>query len=251
MHRFNLYTLLQMHGTPLLNAITTEDDIVAETDPTLAWIARILPDQQYHFHGPHPVRNHFLKGILSAEAKAAFHVTIAPDRKSFTLHDLQDTYSLPDFAAVLTEYINKIPRHGPTTSWTCQGGFVQTWNKFRIQLVSTFQSRVVMPSQIVQAYPPSEAFPLGNCDAILIQSSESNDIYVSAAAVRSRTLNIPTTVVIPGFSTKFAQWIVILELEGSTFALPAATMFESSAPARRPDGSLKSAEEMEWINDPV
>jgi hypothetical protein len=27
--------------------------------------------------------------------------------------------------------------------------------------------------------------------------------------------NIPTTVVIPGFSTKFAQWIVILELEGA------------------------------------
>jgi hypothetical protein len=27
-------------------------------------------------------------------------------------------------------------------------------------------------------------------------------------------------------------------------------MFESSAPARRPDGSLKSAEEMEWIHDP-
>ncbi|KAG2050330.1 hypothetical protein BDR06DRAFT_1011323 [Suillus hirtellus] len=27
-------------------------------------------------------------------------------------------------------------------------------------------------------------------------------------------------------------------------------MFESSAPARHPDGSLKSAEEMEWIHDP-
>ncbi|KAG2058532.1 hypothetical protein BDR06DRAFT_906785 [Suillus hirtellus] len=62
--------------------------------------------------------------------------------------------------------------------------------------------------------------------------------------------NIPTTVVIRGFSTKFAQWIVILELEGSTFALPTATMFELSAPACRPDGSLKSAEEMEWIHDP-
>lgn len=34
------------------------------------------------------------------------------------------------------------------------------------------------------------------------------------------------------------------------FALPTATMSESSAPARRPDGSLKNAEEMEWINDP-
>jgi hypothetical protein len=183
MHRFNLYTLLQTHNKPLLNAIVAEDDIVAETDPTLAWIARVLPNQQHRFHGPRPIRNHFLKGVLSAEAKAAFHITITPDRKSSTLHDLECRYSLPNFTAVFTEYVNKMSRHDATTSWNSQGDSVRTWNKFRIQLVSTFQSRVVMPSQIVQAYPPSEAFPLGNCDAVLVQSSENNGKTLIACIV--------------------------------------------------------------------
>ncbi|KAG1804964.1 uncharacterized protein HD556DRAFT_1283310 [Suillus plorans] len=179
MQCFNLYTLLQTHGAPLVNAIAAEDDIVAETDPTLAWIARTLPSQQKRFHGPRPVRNHFITGLLSAEATAAFHVTVAPDRKSFTVPDLQYTYALPDFAVALTEYISKSSQGAPTTSWTCRGGSVRTWNKFRIQLLSNFQSRVVMPSQIVQSYPPSEAFPFGNCDAVLVQLTESNDVYIA------------------------------------------------------------------------
>ncbi|KAG1753656.1 uncharacterized protein EDB91DRAFT_1234095 [Suillus paluster] len=153
MHRFNLYTLLHSYGTPLVNAIATEDSVVAETDPTLAWIARVLPGEQKRFHGPRPIRNHFLKGILSVEANAAFHVTISPNRKSLSITDLQSLYSLPDF--------------------------VRTWNKFRLQLLSTFQSRVVMLSQIVQAFPPSDTFPLGNCDAVLMQLPASNDTYIA------------------------------------------------------------------------
>ncbi|KAG1821943.1 uncharacterized protein BJ212DRAFT_1264438 [Suillus subaureus] len=176
MHCFNLYTLLQMHSTPLLNAIMTEDDIIAETDPTLTWIAHVLPNQQYHFHGPHPIHNHFLKGILSAEAKAAFQVMITPDQKSSTLHNLQCRYSLPDFTVIFMEYINKMLQHDLTTSWNSQRDSVQMWNKFHIQLVSTFQSQVIMPSQITQAYPPSEVFPLGNCDAVFVQLSESNGV---------------------------------------------------------------------------
>ncbi|KAG1723221.1 hypothetical protein EDB19DRAFT_1916218 [Suillus lakei] len=85
MRRFNLYTLLHSHGTPLVNAIATEDSIVAETDPTLAWIARVLPAEQ----------------------------------------------------------------------------------------------KVVMPSQIVQAFPPSDTFPLGNCDAVLVQLPANNDTYIA------------------------------------------------------------------------
>ncbi|KAG1723222.1 hypothetical protein EDB19DRAFT_1898102 [Suillus lakei] len=85
MRRFNLYTLLHSHGTPLVNAIATEDSIVAETDPTLAWIARVLPAEQKRFHGPRPIRNHFLKGVLSVESNAAFHLTVSPDRRTGTL----------------------------------------------------------------------------------------------------------------------------------------------------------------------
>ncbi|KAG2116454.1 uncharacterized protein F5147DRAFT_743089 [Suillus discolor] len=158
MRRFNLYTLLHSHGTPLVNAIAIEDNIVTETDPTLAWIARVLPGKQNRFHGPRPVRNHFLKGILSVEANAAFHVTISPDRKSLSITDLQSIYSLPNFGAVLMEYINDSSQNTPTTAWTCARDSVRTWNKF-----------LVMPSQIVQAFPPSETFPMGNCDAVLVQ----------------------------------------------------------------------------------
>jgi hypothetical protein len=180
MQRFNLYTLLQSHGTPLLNAIATEDDLVADTDPTLAWISRILPGQQHRFHNPRPVRNHFLTGILSAEATTAFHVTVSPDRKSLTILNLQYNYALPDFGAAVIEYIQNSSQGAPTTSWTCQGGSVRTWNKFRLQLLSTFQSRVIMPSQIVQAFPPSEAFPFGNCDAVLVRSDGSDGKILTA-----------------------------------------------------------------------
>ncbi|KAG2146426.1 uncharacterized protein EDB93DRAFT_1240884 [Suillus bovinus] len=179
MRRFNLYTLLHSHGTPLVNAIAIEDNIVTETDPTLAWIARVLPGEQNRFHGPRPVRNHFLKGILSVEANAAFHVTISPDRKSLPITDLQSIYSLPNFGAVLMEYINDSSQNTPTTAWTCARDSVRTWNKFRLQLHSTFQSRVVMPSQIVQAFPPSETFPMGNCDAVLVQLPGNDDTYIA------------------------------------------------------------------------
>ncbi|KAG2127113.1 hypothetical protein DEU56DRAFT_915826 [Suillus clintonianus] len=179
MCRFNLYTLLHSHGTPLVNAIATEDSIVAETDPTLAWIARVLPSEQKHFHGLHPIQNHFLKGILSVEANAAFHVTVSPDHKSLSITDLQSLYSLPDFGAVLTEYINDSSQNTPTTAWTCTRDSVRTWNKFRLQLLSTFKSRVVMPSQIVQVFPPSDTFPLGNCDAVLVQLPANDDTYIA------------------------------------------------------------------------
>ncbi|KAG2076451.1 hypothetical protein BDR04DRAFT_1003108, partial [Suillus decipiens] len=139
MQHFNLYTLLHSHGVLLVNAIATEDNIVTETDPTLAWIVRVLPSKQNCFHGPCPVCNHFLKGILSAEANTAFHVTISPDQKSLPITDLQSIYSLPDFGTVLTKYINDSSQN-TTTAWMCTRDSVRTWNKFCLQLLSTFQS---------------------------------------------------------------------------------------------------------------
>ncbi|KAG1726930.1 hypothetical protein EDB19DRAFT_1897601 [Suillus lakei] len=176
MRHFNLYTLLHSHGTPLVNAIATKDSIVAETDPTLAWIARVLPAEQKRFHGPRPIRNHFLKGVLSVESNAAFHITVSPDRKSLSITDLQSLYSLPDFGAVLAEYINdSVPEH-PDNGLDI------------LQLLSTFQSRVVMPSQIVQAFPPSDTFPLGNCDAVLIPISHKFIVFFKPVAKKGHTL---------------------------------------------------------------
>ncbi|KAG1888723.1 hypothetical protein F4604DRAFT_1674358 [Suillus subluteus] len=120
MELFNLYVLFYSRGASLINAIHIEDEEVTTINPALSWVSRVLPDEAHSVHGPQPVWNHFLKGILSEDALTAFHLTSKPDFNALT------------------------PLH------------------------SAFQSRVIMPSRVVQAYPPSDAFPLGNCDTVLI-----------------------------------------------------------------------------------
>ncbi|KAG2046197.1 hypothetical protein BDR06DRAFT_985667 [Suillus hirtellus] len=171
MRRFQLYLFLRMHNAPLTNAIVTEEQEITETDPALAWIARIAPGDpnQWCFVRPHPVRNHFLKGILSSTATTAFHVT--------------QLYVLPDFGQALSDYIAKASNGQPLASWSSGHGHVKTWNKFRLQLHSVFCSQLIMPSQVIQAAPPSQTFPLGNCDAVVAQSIHGD-----------RTVNIVTQV---------------------------------------------------------
>ncbi|KAG1856535.1 hypothetical protein C8R48DRAFT_775939 [Suillus tomentosus] len=72
---FDLYTLLSSSSSmpgqdPLINAVIMEDEEIAstETDPTLAWVSNANPAAQLRLQAPRPVRNHFLKGILSDNA---------------------------------------------------------------------------------------------------------------------------------------------------------------------------------------
>ncbi|EGO31260.1 hypothetical protein SERLADRAFT_405115 [Serpula lacrymans var. lacrymans S7.9] len=139
---FDLYTLLRSSGKGFINqAIASEDyecallladHEVVDTDPHFAWISSILP-QETRFTGSRLVRNHFIKGILSDDASTAFHITVAPNIKS----------SLP--------FQN-----------------VRVWFKFRIQLHLVFDNKIIMPSQLVQAYPRNQQFPWGNCDTVLL-----------------------------------------------------------------------------------
>ncbi|KAG2043528.1 hypothetical protein BDR03DRAFT_851704, partial [Suillus americanus] len=169
MELFNLYTLFYSRGASLVNAIHIEDEEVTTVNPALSWVSCILPDEAHSVHGPRPVRNHFLKGILSEDALTAFHLTSTPDFNALTPISIQTKYSLLDFNHVLSRFIDQLSLStGEHTCWDHRYGCFRTWNKFRLQLHSAFQSRVIMPSRVVQAYPPSDAFPLGNCDTVLI-----------------------------------------------------------------------------------
>ncbi|KAG2039446.1 hypothetical protein BDR03DRAFT_998827 [Suillus americanus] len=178
---FNLYTLLSSSTStpnqdPLINAVIIEDEEIAstETDPTLAWVSNVNPAAQLHLQGPRPVRNHFLKGIISDNARIAFNVTVKADRSCLDASQLQSLYNLPDFAHALHLYA------------TCNGCTLpdhvsfNTWLKFRIQLHSAFHTCRIMPSQQIHAEPPSSNFPGGNCDAMLFSQrvDGDNDIYI-------------------------------------------------------------------------
>ncbi|KAG1845377.1 hypothetical protein C8R48DRAFT_617186 [Suillus tomentosus] len=229
MQRFQLYLFLRMHDTPLTNAIVTEEQEVTETDPALAWIARVAPHDpnQRCFIGPRPVRNHFLKGILSSTATAAFHVTVAPDRAKMSVNEVQQLYALPDFGQALSDYVTKVSDGQFTTTWSCNRGRLKMWNKFRLQLHSVFRSRIIMPSQVVQAAPPSDKFPLGNCDAVIAQSMHGDQTVNIVAQVRAVFQPIaPPHVTLPHYLVDhpllYVQYYEIVNHPGNQ---PAVSMY--------------------------
>ncbi|KAG1882719.1 hypothetical protein F4604DRAFT_1879390 [Suillus subluteus] len=175
MEIFDLYALLTSRGAPLVNAMHAEEDEVVTINPALSWVSWVLPDEVTSVRGPRPVRNHFLKGILSGDVQTAFQVNITPDYRSLSPAEISIKYTLPNFDHALTDFIARSSlSSGEHTHWDPKYGCYQVWNKFRLQLHSAFQQRVIMPSRVVQAYPPSDDFPLGNCDTVLVDAMGIN-----------------------------------------------------------------------------
>ena len=175
MEIFDLYALLTSRGVSLVNAMHAEEEEVAVSNPALSWVSRVLPDEVKSVRGPRPVCNHFLKGILSGDAQTAFQVNITPDHRSLLPADICTTYKLSNFNCALADFIARSSSSGGEhVQWDLNYGRYQVWNKFRLQLHSAFQQRVIMPSRVVQAYPPSDTFPFGNCDTVLIDAMGIN-----------------------------------------------------------------------------
>ncbi|KAG2039807.1 hypothetical protein BDR03DRAFT_859471, partial [Suillus americanus] len=105
MEMFGLYTLLTSHGASLVNAIHNKDEDVTTTNLALSWVSQVLPDEVKSIHGPQPVCNHFLKGILSGDALAAFQLNVAPDYKLLSPSDIRTKYALLDFDLALADFI--------------------------------------------------------------------------------------------------------------------------------------------------
>ena len=157
----------------LINTITDQkQSYITYTDPTLSWIQEVLPDQQMHLQGPRPVRNHFLKGLLHNDARVAFNLTLKPDLSHHTIQHLRIVYKLWDLPLHYEAYVCQsaltLPNINQTQFVFWNTLSFQAWRKFQIQLLSAFNRRIVMPSCLVQAYPPSADFPFGCVDTVLI-----------------------------------------------------------------------------------
>jgi hypothetical protein len=175
--QFDLYALLRSNNLPLNNLIVKEFDEVVDIDPAFGWIMRVAPEEVSRFHGPRPVRNHFLKGLLSEDSRAAFHITVSSDLADKPPIFLAQLYQLPDFPLRLHSFIESVDIPGSRF----QARLLKVWNKFRLQLHSTLRPRLVMPSQQVQAYPPSDAYAYGNCDTVLLQTHNAGGILSSTS----------------------------------------------------------------------
>lgn len=148
----------------------TEDEEMTTIDPTLEFLQRVLPDKVSTFRGPRPFRNHFQNpnSLISTGGEIALHVTIHPDHSKISIARMQTVYHLPDLPSVISRYIDEASQDHQVCVWDAKGK-VSTWNKFCVQLHSSGRGRSVDKTQIVQAYPPSREYPLGNCDAVLLR----------------------------------------------------------------------------------
>ncbi|KAG1906459.1 uncharacterized protein F5891DRAFT_1125401 [Suillus fuscotomentosus] len=176
--QFDLYALLRSKSLSINNLIDNEFEEVVDIDLAFDWIMHISPEEVSHFHGPCPVHNHFLKGLLSEDSHVTFHVTVSSDLADKSPNFLARLYHLPNFPNLLHAFIERINGSGSHF----QMCLLKVWNKFHLQLHSDLHPRLVMPSQQVQAYPPSGAYPLGNCDMVLLRTQ--NDDQVVVAQVR-------------------------------------------------------------------
>ncbi|KAG1897602.1 uncharacterized protein F5891DRAFT_1129890 [Suillus fuscotomentosus] len=160
-----IYALLRSKSLSINNLIDNEFEEVVDIDPAFDWIMRVSPEEVSRFHGPRPVHNHFLKGLLSEDSRVAFHVTVSSDLADKSPNFLVWLYHLPNFPNLLHAFIERVNVSGSHF----QMRLLKVWNKFRLQLHSDLRPRLVMPSQQVQVYPPSGAYPLGNYQVVVAQ----------------------------------------------------------------------------------
>ncbi|KAI6095783.1 hypothetical protein EDD17DRAFT_1774437 [Pisolithus thermaeus] len=159
----DVYLLLCKHDEPLVNAAEDEENLCS-TDPASTWISHVAPGEQHHFKAPRSIRNLFTKSLMSNGATAVLSITVTPDRSKLEIADISNLYALPDLTTRLNEYVAR-HRESTTSSPTPQVfDEIAVWYKFCIQQYLTCRPSVIMPSQVVQAQPPSSDFPFGNCD---------------------------------------------------------------------------------------
>ena len=123
--QFDLYSLLRERDASLTNTSLASDD-PRYVDPTMDWVQRIAPEEANQFHGPRTFRNHFLKGIVTEDSTTAFHVTVKSDFADKPPNYMATTYNLPNFPALLWNYIDAIPGNHPHL----HGRLLKGWTKF-------------------------------------------------------------------------------------------------------------------------
>ena len=110
-----------------------------------------------------------------ATSVTAYHLNNAPTLTNMTIDGAAETFLLDDLRAALGDYLERDAtavhviggrRRAPPN---CNLPFerIQVWCKVRMQLKSYHEQRLE-PSQVIHAQPPSEAWPHGRYDAVIV-----------------------------------------------------------------------------------
>lgn len=118
--------------------------------------------------------------VFSTES-TAFRLTVRPSIHQVSIDKAATLFLLPDLRPALLDYFRRchsnllLPlavggRRTATTPHNSQLPFdaIEVWYQVRVQTRSVFAQNTVLPSHLVQACPPSEDWPYGRNDPVLI-----------------------------------------------------------------------------------
>ncbi|KAL4072026.1 hypothetical protein J3A83DRAFT_4372007 [Scleroderma citrinum] len=179
---FQLFTTLKSINSPLLNEMADEANLMALHYPEATWISGILSTE----HSVSAIRS--LRSIfdnprsrVSSTNSTALLLTLRPHFPDVLLRDATVLLGLDDLLPALGDFFSG-------RSYTAHNGrrislpdcplpfdSVNIWNKFRIQQRCAQDAEVVVPTQTVQAAPPSPVLPFGRANTVLI-CHESGDL---------------------------------------------------------------------------
>jgi hypothetical protein len=141
------------------------------------------------FTSQRPMLNYFLRSLISPNSLAAFHVNKSPDIVSISIESAAHLYALLDLWPALGDFTHELSHQqccGHQISRGCPDiGFdhICIWCHFRLHLCSAHDQHVVVPVQMVQALPPSEEYPHGLCNTILIHGHDAEDKSVQGKSI--------------------------------------------------------------------
>ncbi|KAH8996029.1 hypothetical protein EDB92DRAFT_1967415 [Lactarius akahatsu] len=145
-------------------ALTAQQDLHPVLPPTMATCEEIVMSQR-------PMQNYFLKGLVSLNSLAAFHLNKTPDIASISIGKATHLYALQDFWPALGDFMSRLSHQqhrGHRVSRGCPDvGFEDI-------------------PQTVQVLLPSQKHPHGLCDTVLIHglgdAGDSRDESVQGEA---------------------------------------------------------------------
>jgi len=95
--------------------------------------------------------------------------------------EIADKYHLPDLRASLADFLsreaqnkgvlhtlNRVRRASTTSPLPFE--YLQAWFKLRIQQTDYYNSGNVLHAQVVNAAPPSSAWPMGRYDSVIVNT---------------------------------------------------------------------------------
>lgn len=121
-------------------------------------------------------------------AKTAIHLTRDPNFKQMTVEQAAERYKLPDLHGALIDYLSSISsisnsrgaggrrvanNHSPLPM-NFKG--LEVWTKVRLQNYTYYSPHDVLPAQTINALPPSELWPVGRSDAVII-NTDPNQVW--------------------------------------------------------------------------